>query len=111
MIIENFTKKMLRSKIFETYSATSFFATVIFFVINWAYYTPLEMVIWIIAATIVFKGLANIMLSMSISLVNLDNQQDKVEFEKSSTKLEALVKDLAIQEAAVQSAKTIKNNI
>jgi len=109
MIIENFAKKLIASKIFETYAATSFFATVIFFVINWAYYTPLEIVMWTMAATIIFKGLANIMLSMSISLVNLDNEQHKVDFEKSSTKLESLVKDLAIQEAAVQSAKAIKN--
>ena len=110
MIIETFTTRLLGSKIFETYAATSFFGTVIFFVLNWAYYTPIEMVMWIMAATIVFKGLANIMMSMSISLVSLDNQQDKLDFEKSATKLESLVKDLAIQEATVQSAKTIKNN-
>jgi hypothetical protein len=110
MIIENFAKKMIASKIFETYTAASFFGTVVFFVINWAYYTPTEIVMYVLAATIVFKGLANIMLAMSVSLVNLDNQQHKVEFEKSATKLEALVKDLAIQEAAVKSAKAIKEN-
>jgi len=110
MIIENFAKKLIASKIFETYTATGFFGTVIFFVINWSYYTPIEVVLGVMMATIIFKGLANIMMSMSISLVSLDNQQDKLDFEKSATKLESLVKDLAIQEATVQSAKTIKNN-
>jgi len=110
MIIENFARRLIGSKIFETYTAAGFFGTIIFFVVNWAYYTPIEVVMGVITATIVFKGLSNIMISMSISLVNLENLQDKVDFEKSSSKLEALVKDLAIQEASVQSAKTIKNH-
>jgi hypothetical protein len=109
-IIENFAKGLLQSKIFETYAAAGFFGTLIFFVVNFAYYTPIEMMFGIVFATIVFKGLANIMLAMNISLVNLDNQQDKVEFEKASNKLESLVKDLAIQEAAIQSSRTVNNH-
>lgn len=110
MVVETFTKRLLNSGIFEAYTAAVFFGTTIFFVINSNHYTPLEMIFWIVMATIIFKGIANIMLSMTISLVSLNNQQDKVEFEKSSTKLESLVNDLSIQEAAIQSTKTNNSN-
>jgi len=105
MVIEKFSKKMLDSGIFNTYVATAFFASMIFFVLNSSIFTPLEMMFGIVCSTIIFKGVANIMLSMSISLVNLDNEQDGVDFKKDSDTLESLVNDLAIQEAAIQSNK------
>ena len=49
------------------------------------------------------------MLSMTISLVNLDNQENQGSFKKDSDTLESLVNDLAIQEAAIQSNKNNKN--
>lgn len=106
MVVENFSKKLLSSRIFDTYVAAVFFATMIFFVLNASHYTPFEMIFWIVLVTIGFKGIANIMFALTVSLVKLDNTQDAIEFEKASNKLESLVKDLAIQEAAVQS----KNN-
>ena len=109
MVIEKFSRKMLESRIFNTYVATVFFSTLIFFVINSSVFTPLEMMFGIVSATILFKGVANIMLSMTISLVSLDNEQDSVAFKKESDNLESLVNDLAIQEAAIQSNKNNKN--
>jgi len=109
MVIEKFSRKMLESRIFNTYVATVFFSTLIFFVINSSVFTPLEMMFGIVTATILFKGVANIMLSMTISLVSLDNEQDSVAFKKDSDNLESLVNDLAIQEAAIQSNKNNKN--
>lgn len=106
MRTEEFSKRLLQSKIFDTYVAAVFFGTVIFFVLNASFYTPLEMIFWVIFVTILFKGLANIMLSMLIGLFNLSNEQDRLEFEKASDELDSLVNDLAIKEAAVQSAKT-----
>jgi len=109
MIIEKFSRKMLESKIFNTYVATAFFATLIFFVLNSSIFTPLEMMVGIVISTILFKGVANIMLSMTISLVSLDNQQNSVDFKKDAENLESLVNDLAIQEAAIQSNKNNNN--
>ncbi len=109
MKTEEFSKRLLNSRIFDTYVGTVFFATVIFFVINAAFYTPMEMILTIMFVTILFKGLANVMLSMIISLFNLSNEQDRLDFEKSSDKLDSLVNDLSIQEAAVQSQKTIND--
>jgi phosphotransferase system glucose/maltose/N-acetylglucosamine-specific IIC component len=106
MKTEEFSKKLLQSKIFDTYVAAVFFGTVIFFVLNADFYTPIEMIFWVIFVTILFKGLANIMLSLLIALFNLSNEQHRMEFEKASDDLDSLVNDLAIQEAAVQSAKT-----
>jgi hypothetical protein len=63
----------------------------------------------IVFITVFFKGVANMMISMTISLFTLSNEQDKLDFEKSSNALESLVNDLAIQEAATQSNKTINN--
>lgn len=107
MRTEEFSKAILRSKIFDTYVAAVFFGTVIFFILNSSFYTPLEMVLAITLITILFKGLSNIMFSMVISLINLSNEQDRVEFAEASDNLESLVNDLAIQEASAQSAKTI----
>jgi hypothetical protein len=109
MKTNEFSKRLLKSKIFDTYVATVFFGTIIFFVLNATYYTPIEMIFWIVFVTILFKGLANIMISMVIALINLSNEQEKAEFEKSAGDLESLVNDLSIQEAAVQSSKTNEN--
>jgi Zn-dependent membrane protease YugP len=109
MKTEEFSKHLLQSRIFDTYVGAVFFGTVIFFVLNASFYTPIEMMFGIVFITIFFKGLANIMISMTIALFNLSNEQDRVEFEKSSNSLESLVNDLAIQEAATQSSKTINN--
>ena len=108
MITEAFSKKIVASGLLDTYVAASFFATLIFFVLNSNIYTPLEMIIGVVLVTIAFKSVANIMLSMAISLVNLESEEDSIEFEKSSIKLESLVNDLAIQEASVQSMKNSK---
>jgi hypothetical protein len=108
MIVEAFSKKIIASRLLDTYVAASFFATLIFFVLNSNVYSPFEMILGVMLVTIAFKGVANIMLSMSISLVSLDNKQDSIEFEESANKLESLVNDLAIQEATVQSMKNNK---
>ena len=105
MVIEKFSKRMVRSKILDTYVATVFFASLIFFVLNSSIFTPLEMMFGIVISTILFKGVANMMLSMTISLVNLDNTHDSVAFKKDADNLESLVNDLAIQQAAIQSSK------
>ena len=110
MVVEDFSKKLLSSKIFDTYVSTVFFAVLIFFVLNANYYTPFEMIFWIVLVTIGFKGVANIMFSLTVSLMKLDNTQDAIAFEKSANKLESLVNDLAIQEAAVQSKKNNNEN-
>ena len=109
MKTEEFSQHLLQSRIFDTYVAAVFFGTVVFFVLNASFYTPVEMMIGIVFCTILFKGLANIMIAMTISLFPLSNEQDRMDFEKSSNTLESLVNDLAIQEAATQSNKTINN--
>jgi hypothetical protein len=45
------------------------------------------------------------MFSLTVSLMNLDNAQNAIEFEEAANKLESLVKDLAIKEATIQSKK------
>ena len=110
MVVEAFSERMLRSKIFDTYVAAVFFGIVIFFVLNSTHFSPFEMIAWVMVVTVAFKGVANIMFSMTISFVNLDNAEDRMEFEKSSTKLESLVNDLAIQGASVKSARSIQEN-
>ena len=109
MVIEKFSKKMIDSGIFDTYVAAVFFSSLVFFVLNSSVYTPLEIMLGVVLSTIVFKGVANMMLSMTISLVSLNNEEDHLMFKKESDNLESLVNDLAIQEAAIQSNKNNKN--
>lgn len=106
MVIERFARQMLKSGIFDTYVAAAFFASSIFFVLNSSLFTPIEMMVGIVLATIVFKGIAYMMLSLTISFMSLDNTHDSIEFKKASDELESLVNDLTIQEAAIQSNKT-----
>jgi len=106
MSVKDFAKWIVKSGVLDIYVAAVFFATTIFFVLNASSYTPLEMMFWIVCATIVFKGLANIMLSILIALVKLDNKQHKIEFQNQENILENLVKELSLKEAAIQSAKT-----
>jgi hypothetical protein len=107
MITEEFSQKLIQSRIFDTYVAAGFFGTVIFFVLNSSFYTPVEMLFVVVFITIIFKGIANIMLSMNISLIDFKSLQNKIDFTESSDNLESLVNDLSIQEAAIQSNKTI----
>jgi hypothetical protein len=109
VVIQAFSKKFLSSRLLDTYVAASFFGTIIFFVLNSEYYTPFEIIFWVVFVTVAFKGFANIMFSLLISLVELNNEEDRLEFEKSSNKLESLVSDLAIKEASVQSQKNFKH--
>ena len=111
MIIQNFSKKMIKSKIFDTYVAAVFFATLIFFVLNMNAFTPLEILAGVMMVTIAFKGIANIMFSLVIAFVNFDNLNDAVEFEKSANEVEALVNELAIKQAAMkETQKTMQDS-
>ena len=111
MIVEKFSNKIIASRLFNTYVAASFFAVVIFFVLNINGFTAIEMMVGVIISTIVFKSLANTMLSMTISLLNLDNKEEAVKFEEAADRIESLVKDLAIQDAAIQSQKNKKHSL
>jgi len=105
MIIYNFAKKMKRSKILDTYVATVFFGTLIFFVLNLNSFDPIEILAGVMLVTIAFKGIANIMFSMIISFVDFDSLNDAVEFEKSAQKVEALVNELSLKQASVKETK------
>jgi len=103
MNIENFSNKLVSSNILNTYVATAFFATLIYFTINANLYTPIEMLFGVIFSTIFFKGIGNIMFSLVIALFNLKNQEDELAFDKISTKVEGLLNDLALQESKLKS--------
>lgn len=100
MIVEKFSQGVLNSGILRLYIATGFFATLIFFVINSDLFTPIEMLFGIVAVTIVLKGISNLMLSLIIVLFSLDNKREELEFKHTSDKIDALLADLTIQDAA-----------
>lgn len=100
MVVEKFSQGVLNSGVLRLYIATGFFATLIFFVINSDLFTPLEMLFGIVAVTIVLKGISNIMLSLIIALFSLDNKRSELEFKHNSDKIDALLAELTIQDAA-----------
>lgn len=100
MIVEKFSQGVLNSGILRLYIATGFFGTLIFFVINSDLFTPIEMLFGIVAVTIVLKGISNLMLSLIIVLFSLDNKREELEFKHTSDKIDALLADLTIQDAA-----------
>jgi hypothetical protein len=107
MIIENFSKQIFSSKIVDTYVATAFFATLIFFVLNANVYTPLEMIAGVIFITITFKGLCYIMISLVILLFNLNNKKESIEFDQVSARIDGLLNDLSLQSAKSKSASVM----
>ncbi len=98
MVVEKFSQSVINSGLFRLYIASGFFATVIFFVINADWFTPMEMVIGIIGVTIVLKGITNMMLSLIILLFNLDNKKAELDFKYHSEKIDSLMNELNVQE-------------
>ena len=108
MTVEIFSKKVMQSNIVNTYVATAFFATLIFFVINANVYTSLEMVTAVMIVTIAFKGIANVMVSLVILLFPFDNKKAEMAFEESSLKVDGLLNDLAVQQTKIKSKDFLK---
>jgi hypothetical protein len=102
MIIEDFSKKIISSNTMNTYVASAFFSTLVFFVINANAYTPIEMIAGVILATIAFKGISNMMLSLIILLFNLENKEHALEFEETSSRINGLLKDLQLQQTKLK---------
>ena len=105
MVVERFSQGVINSGVFRLYIATGFFATLIFFVVNADLFTPIEMVIGIIGITVTLKGISNMMLSLIILLFNFDNKQAQIDFEYNSEKIDSILAELTIKEAAVKSGK------
>ena len=106
MIIHNFSKKIIKSKILDTYVAAVFFATLVFFVLNMNAFAPIEIIAGVMIATIAFKGIANLMFSLLVSFVNFDNLHDALDFEKEANKVETLVNELALKQATLKDTNS-----
>ncbi len=108
MIIDKFSQRVVSSNLINTYVATAFFATVIFFVVNANIYTPLEMITGVILVTITFKGISNMMFSLVVLLVNLDNNNKSLEFEKTTSKVNSLLNELQLQKTKLKANQLMK---
>jgi hypothetical protein len=107
MVIERFSQTVINSGIFRLYIATGFFATLIFFVLNAELFTPIEMILGIILITIVLKGISNIMLSLIISLFNLDNKRSEFDFKYNEEKIQVMLNELSVKDV-MDSNKNLK---
>lgn len=103
MVIEEFSNRVLASKIIDTYVATAFFATVVFFVLNSHAYTAIEMLFGVMIVTIAFKGLSHLMVALVIALFNLDNKKDELEFDNQVSRIDGLLNDLALQQTKIKT--------
>jgi len=99
LVVERFSQNVINSGIFRLYIATGFFATTLFFVLNADLYSPIEMILGVVAATIGLKGVSNMMLSLIILFFNLDNKEAEFDFKYNSEKINVLMSELAVQEA------------
>lgn len=98
MVVERFSQNVVNSGLFRLYIGTGFFSTLIFFIVNADWFTPMEMVLGIIGVTIALKGISNMMLSLIILLFNLDNKKAELDFKYHSEKIDSLVSELNVQE-------------
>lgn len=105
MVVERFSQDVINSGIFRLYIATGFFATLIFFVVNADFFTPLEMLFGIMGVTIILKGLSNMMLSMIISFFSLDNKKQELDFKYNEEKIEAMLSELNVQDIVASEEK------
>ena len=109
MVVERFSQSVINSGIFRLFIASGFFATVIFFVVNANFYTPIEMIFGIIGITVVLKGISNIMLSMIISFFNLENKESELNFKYNEEKIESMLSELNVQEVLSSNNKLNAN--
>ncbi|WP_108062522.1 hypothetical protein [Poseidonibacter lekithochrous] len=105
MVVERFSQDVINSGIFRLYIATGFFATLIFFVVNADFFTPLEMLFGIMGITVILKGLSNMMLSMIISFFSLDNKKQELDFKYNEEKIEAMLSELNVQDIVAAEEK------
>jgi len=105
MVVERFSQNVINSGIFRLFIASGFFATVIFFVVNADFFTPIEMIFGIIGVTIILKGISNIMLSMIISFFSLENKRNELDFKYNEEKIDSLLSELNIQEVLSSNKK------
>ncbi len=110
MVVERFSQNILNSGIFRFYIATGFFATLIFFTINADLFTPFEMLLGIILITVVLKGISNMMLSLIISLFNLDNKRSEFDFKYNEEKIQIMLNELAVKDIIDANVKNEKNS-
>lgn len=106
MVVERFSQNVINSGIFRLFIATGFFATLVFFVVNADYYTPIEMIAGVMGVTVMLKGISNVMLGVIVSLFSLKNKEEEFNFRYNQEKIDALVSELAVQEAQM---KTVDN--
>ena len=98
MIIERFSQTVINSGVFRLYIAAGFFATLIFFTVNADFFTPMEMILGIILVTVTLKGVSNLMLSLIISLFNLDNKRSEFDFKYNEEKIQVMLNELSVKE-------------
>ncbi len=105
MVVERFSQGVINSGLMRLYVATGFFSTLIFFVLNADFFTPLEMIAGVIGSTIIFKSIGNMMLSLIISLFSLDNKEAQLNYHYNSEKIDAMLSELTVQDAQTTNAK------
>ena len=108
MVVERFSQNVINSGVFRIFIATGFFATLVFFVINADYYTPLEMIAGVMGVTVMLKGISNVMLGVIVSLFSLKNKEEEFNFKFNQEKIDVLVSELAVQEAQMKTVENIK---
>ena len=81
-MVEKFFYKILKTRLIDTYVATAFFATTIFFILNISLYTPTEILLWVIIVTLAFKGLAHLMVAVVILFFDLSKREENLELQK-----------------------------
>jgi len=108
VVVERFSQNVINSGVFRLFIAIGFFATLIFFVINADYYTPLEMIAGVLGVTVLLKGVSNVMLGVIVSLFSLQNKEEEFNFKYNQEKIDMLISELAVQEAQTKTVEDKK---
>ncbi|MGM0519228.1 MAG: hypothetical protein ACQERD_06275 [Campylobacterota bacterium] len=110
MVVERFSQNIINSGIFRLYTATGFFATVIFFVVNAQLFSPMEMILGIIGVTIILKGITNMMLSLIITLFSLEKKREEFNFKYNEDKIEAMLNELNVHDISKKEDNNAKSS-
>lgn len=106
MVVERFSQNVINSGVFRLFIAIGFFATLIFFVVNADYYTPLEMIAGVLGVTVLLKGVSNVMLGVIVTLFSLQNKEEEFNFKYNKEKIDMLISELAVQEAQTKTVES-----
>jgi len=122
MVTRIIFNKIQGSSFIDLYLLSGFTLSLIFFILNYQDYKPIEVFFGIIILTVIIKSLINIMLGLLIKFQNVEELKEDTKYQDEVKNIELLLQDYNLQtitkatktteltESKEETVKTKKDN-